>query len=203
MKDFIAHNPDLIHLVILPLLICCARIMDVTLGTLRIVYISKGMRNFAAIAGFFEVTIWVFAVGQIVQHLDSIVTVFAYATGYTIGNYVGIMVEEKVCLGNILLRAFVRKDAEILVERLSRAGCGVTRVLGQGAFGTVDILFTVIRRKEYRKVIKLIQDFNPETSYTVEDIKDVKGPSIRLSEQERIRICSNPMLQPQGAGTRL
>jgi uncharacterized protein YebE (UPF0316 family) len=194
MKEFIAQYPNLIHIVILPFLICCSRIMDVTLGTLRIVYISKGMRNFAAIAGFFEVIIWVIAVGQIVQHLDSIVTIFAYATGYTIGNYVGIMVEEKVCMGNILLRAFVRKDADILAERLITAGCGVTRVLGQGAFGAVDIIFTVIRRKEYRKVIKLIKDFNPETAYTVEDIRDVNGPSVCLSEQDRIRICSSPMV---------
>ncbi len=194
MKEFIAQYPGLLHFVLLPLLICCSRIADVTLGTLRIVYVSKGMRNFAAIAGFFEVTIWVIAVGQIVQHLDSIVTVFAYATGYTIGNYVGIMVEEKVCVGNVLLRAFVRKDAEILAERLSRAGCGVTRVLAQGAFGAVDILFTVIRRKEYRKVINVIKEFNPETTYTVEDIRDGKGPSITLTEQERIRICTNPVV---------
>ena len=68
-------NSNTFAYIILPLMIFVARIMDVSIGTLRIIFVSRGNKLVAPILGFFEVLIWIFAISYIIQHLDNF---FAY-----------------------------------------------------------------------------------------------------------------------------
>ncbi|MDR2385473.1 MAG: DUF5698 domain-containing protein [Tannerella sp.] len=156
---------------LLPIVIFFGRICDVTLGTLRIIFVSKGERYKAPIVGFFEVFIWVVIISQIFTHANSLLHYVSYAAGYATGNYVGILVENKIALGYILFRVYAKNNAHELTKELTNNGFGLTFVRGAGAVSEVDIIETVVMRKSYQKVVDIIKKFDPKVFYLVEDIR--------------------------------
>ena len=156
---------------LLPLLIFISRIFDVTLGTIRIIFVARGRWLLAPLLGFFEVFIWLMAIGQIMQHLDNILCYLAYAGGFATGNYVGIRVEEKLAVGFLSVRIIVSKDRDELKERLIKSGFGVTVIEGRGANEEVKMMYSIIKRKDLDDLIKVIEDFDPNIFYTIEDAK--------------------------------
>lgn len=166
-------DSNLFTYLILPLLIFLARIMDVTLGTIRIVFVSRGKKFLAPLFGFFEVLIWLLAIGQIMKNLNNVACYLAYAAGFAAGNYVGLYLEEKLAMGNLVLRAIVSREATELIEFLRARGYGVTSVDAHGVSGKVNVIFMIIKRSELRKVVDFIQRFHPRAFYTVEDVRDV------------------------------
>lgn len=160
--------------VILPILIFCARICDVSCGTLRIIFVSRGKKAVAPILGFFEVSIWLLAISQIMQHLDNVVCFLAYTCGYAMGNFVGILIEDKLALGTLVVRIFLVKDAADMKKRLYDAGFGVTVIDAHGRNGNVEILYTVIKRKDLEKVAKIIEECQSNAFYSVEEAKSVR-----------------------------
>jgi len=170
----------------IPLLICFARICDVTLGTIRIMYVARGIKVLAAFLGFFEVLIWLFAIGQIVSNLTNVVNYFAYAVGYALGNYIGITIEEKLSVGVLMLRIITRKAADKLVDSLKKAGFGITALEGKGIYGPVKVIFTVINRKDLAGAVEIIKQYNPQAVYSVQDVRSVStAPFPRLNGDER------------------
>jgi uncharacterized protein YebE (UPF0316 family) len=158
---------------LLPLLIAMARVVDVSIGTLKIILISRGNKILTPILGFFEVLVWLLAVTQIFQHLNNWVCYFGYAFGFATGSYVGIKIEEKLALGVQLIRIVTRKDATDLVEALRQKGFGVTVVHAEGSSGEVGILYSVINRKSINGYVEIIKKYNPKAFYTFEDIRFV------------------------------
>ena len=161
---------DLYAWVIIPFLIFLARIADVSLGTIRLIFISRGMKYIAPIVGFFEILIWLLAIGQIMNNLTSPVCYVAYAGGFAMGNFIGISIAEKLSLGVVLIRIVTKKDATELVECLNSADYGVTSVDGHGATGQVMVLFTIVPRREVKNVVDIIMKFNPSAFYTIEEV---------------------------------
>ncbi len=174
-------NSTAFTFIALPILIFCARIVDVSIGTMRVIFITKGYRFLAPLCGFFEVLIWLIAVTQIIQNLSQPFYYVAYAGGFAAGNFVGMMIESRMALGIVLVRIITRDDAADLVEHLKLENYGVTAVDADGLFGKVKILFTVTKRAELDKVVALIQQFNPQAFYTIEDVRLVSEP-VRTSE---------------------
>lgn len=156
---------------LIPLLIFIARVADVSLGTLRIIFVSRGIRYLAAIFAFFEIVIWLVAISQIMQNLGNIANYIAYAAGFSIGSFVGISIERKLFVGNLMVRIIVKRDVLELIDLLSSHGYGVTCVDGQGAKGPVKIVFTVVNRKDLNTVVDIIKDHYPDSFYTVEDMR--------------------------------
>jgi len=155
---------------VLPFLIFVARIADVSIGTIRLIFISRGLKYLAPIVGFFEILIWLLAIGQIMKNLSNPVCYIAYAAGFAMGNFVGIWIAEKLSLGLVLIRVVTRKDASELVEYLKSAEYGVTSVDGHGTAGQVKVVFTIVPRREVQKVAELIKKFNPKAFYSIEDV---------------------------------
>lgn len=166
-------DATLLGTVVTAVLICVARIADVTLGTIRIIYVSKGMKVLASLLGFFEILIWLFAIGQIMSNLTNVVNYFAYALGFSLGVFIGITIEEKLSLGILMLRIITKKDAAELVDFLKKAGFGVTTVNANGIYGVVDVIFTIIQRKELLNITRIIKKYNPNAVYSVEDVRYV------------------------------
>lgn len=164
-------DSDLFNWVILPILIFCARIVDVSLGTLRIILIAKGKRNLSPLIGFVEILIWLTAIRQIFNNLNNPVCFFAYAGGFATGNYVGMWIEHKLALGMQVVRIITRRDALQLIETLKDEGYGITVVDAEGTTGSVKIIFTVIKRKDVPQILKLVRHFNPKAFYSIEDIR--------------------------------
>ena len=178
-------NSDLVTYGLLPLFIFVARIIDVSLGTLRIIFVTKGMKNVAPLVGFFEVLIWLLAISRIMQDLDNWVCYIAYAAGFATGNYVGMLIEEKLAIGHEVVRVITRKDATQLIEDLRAMGYGVTSVKAEGIEGEVAVIYIIARRSMIKEIIGEINRFNPRALYTVESIKYVNKEIFHKSEEER------------------
>lgn len=170
MKFSLLVDSGLFTWFILPLLIFVARVIDVSLGTMRLIFISKGLKHLAPIVGFFEILIWLLAIGQIMGNLSNVTCYIAYAGGFAMGNFVGISIAEKLSLGIGLVRVLTRKDASELVESFNAVGYRVTSVDGQGTNGPVKLIFTIVPRRDVHDVVHLIKKFNPQAFYSVEDI---------------------------------
>ena len=158
---------------LIPVLIFLARITDVSLGTLRIVMVSRGFKLKATILGFFEVLIWVLVIGQLIQNLDSVVNYIAYAGGFATGTYVGMMIEGKLKVGTIIVRIITRNKFQILTEALKASGFTITTLDAKGGVDVepVKIIFTVLKRKRWNEIVTLIEANDPQAFYSSEDVK--------------------------------
>jgi uncharacterized protein YebE (UPF0316 family) len=155
---------------IIPFLIFIARVVDVSLGTVRVIFVSRGLKYLAPIVGFFEIIIWLLAIGQIMRNLSNPVCYIAYAGGFAIGNYVGICIAEKLSLGVVLIRVVTKIDALPLVEHLKSKNYGVTSVDGHGTSGEVKVVFTIVPRREVPSIVESIKKFNPQAFYSIEEV---------------------------------
>lgn len=158
---------------ILPFLIFSARIIDQSIGTVRIVMISKGQKFWAPLLGFFEVLVWLLAISRIFENLDNWVCYFAYAAGFATGNYIGLKIEEKLAMGIVKIQIITRKPANELIEKLKTAGYGITHQDAQGGVESVSIIYTIIKRTELPKIVEQIKTYNPNAFYSIEDVQFV------------------------------
>lgn len=124
-------NVDLYTWVVFPLLIFGVRILDVSLGTMRYIYISRSKKYLASLLGFIEVFIWIALVSQIVRSANNFVAYFAYGAGFAAGTFVGLLIEDRLALGTLVVRVIVQNQTGELVERLCKAGYGVTTLDGR------------------------------------------------------------------------
>ncbi|MFA5348505.1 MAG: DUF2179 domain-containing protein [Methanoregula sp.] len=166
-------SPVLLTYVVLPVLIFCARICDVSLGTIRVIFISKGIKYIAPVIGFFEVIIWLLAIGQVMNNLTNVVAYIAYGAGFASGTFIGMLIEEKISLGLTSVRIITKKDPAELVEYLRSHNYGVTSIDGEGATGKVKMVYTIIKRQDLGHVVTIIKQFHPNAFYSVDEVKSV------------------------------
>ncbi|MCF7808873.1 MAG: DUF5698 domain-containing protein [Candidatus Marinimicrobia bacterium] len=164
----------------LPLLIFFARILDVSLGTIRILFIARGIKSLSALLGFFEVFIWLLVIASIMNNLGSPFYYFFYAAGFAAGNYVGITIETRLRIGRIALRVITRENSDALMEYFQNNGLGLTIVNAEGAKGPVRILYSILDRKKLEDVLATVQELNPKAFYSIED---VRSASLNFSSQ--------------------
>jgi uncharacterized protein YebE (UPF0316 family) len=189
MNNFI--DSQLFMWVVLPILIFTLRMVDVSIGTLRIVYIARGTKYIAPILGFFEILIWLMAIRQIFNNLNNIACYFAYAGGFATGNFLGIYIEKKLALGHEIVRIITRTNADNLIKSIKKSGFGLTSIEGEGISGLVKIIFTIIKRKNLPEIIKLINKHNPKAFYTVERVQMANEGIYPLPSMPRSRYSWN------------
>lgn len=165
------ENFDYYHWLILPALIFLARLSDVTLATLRHIFISRGLKNIVPFVAFVEVILWLIAVTQITKEISNPVCYLAFALGYASGTYVGILLDERLAIGMQVIRVITNHDHEVLVNALRKHNHGVTVIQATGAIGPVLILFSVVKRQNVEHVISLVREHQPEAFYSIEDVK--------------------------------
>ncbi|SHE84867.1 Uncharacterized protein YebE, UPF0316 family [Mariniphaga anaerophila] len=158
---------------LLPFLIFLSRIMDVTIGTIRIVMVSKGQKYLAPLLGFFEILIWLIAISRIFENLDNWVCYFAYAAGFATGNLIGLLLEERLAMGIVKIQIITRNSATELIANLKDAGYGITYHEAKGSTENVSIIYSIIKRNEIQKVEDLVKTTNPKAFYSIEDVKSV------------------------------
>jgi uncharacterized protein YebE (UPF0316 family) len=188
-------DTNLFSYVIMPLLIFMARICDVSIGTLRIIFVSKGKRNIAPILGFFEVLIWITAISKIMENLDNYINFVAYAAGFATGNFVGMIIEEKLAMGIMMIRVFAHERGNELVQTLNAGGFGATVVEAHGAREHIDLIYSIVRRNELSNVLDIITKFNAKAFYTIEDIKSVNEGIFTASRPNSIFPFNNILRQ--------
>jgi uncharacterized protein YebE (UPF0316 family) len=164
-------NFDYQNWILLPLLIFVARMSDVTLATLRNIFIAKGFKRIVPIIGFFEVLIWLLAARQVFGSLTNPACFIAWAAGFAMGTYIGMRIDEYLALGLQVIRVITPENHEALVGELRSQNHGVTIVDAQGATGPVKFVYTVVRRKNLKEVIGMIEKHCPNVFYSVEDVR--------------------------------
>jgi uncharacterized protein YebE (UPF0316 family) len=173
MFEELMHS-DIFAWVVLPLLIFFSRILDVSIGTMRLIFVSKGYKYIAPVLGFFEVIIWLVAISQIMQNLNNIMAYIAYGAGFAMGNYLGIVMEERMSIGTVLIRVMPKTETNDLIQRLRQHEFAVTTVDVEGMTGKTKMIFSIVNRKYIGDYVDIVQKFNPKAFYTIEDIKSVK-----------------------------
>lgn len=157
--------------VLIPILIFAAEVCVVTLGTLRIIFVSRGQKILAPALGFFESFIWLVAISQIMRDRADWTCFIAFGLGFALGNYLGICVEQRLALGTVIVRIITHRDADDLISRLRGANFGVTAVEGRGATGTVQIVITVAKRRQLPKITSLIETHHPSAFFSVHELQ--------------------------------
>ena len=160
--------------VILPFFIFVARILDVSIATLRFMFLARGARMQTIVLGFFEALIWIIIISQVIRNLDNVMCYFAYAAGFAAGSYTGMKIEERLAIGKVVLRVIVPPPMQALIDELRNQKFGVTCVEGAGAKGPVNLLFMALKRSDVERVIAIINQFHPNAFYTIEDLRYVR-----------------------------
>ncbi|ELR69783.1 hypothetical protein C900_04630 [Fulvivirga imtechensis AK7] len=185
MEQFFAEygiGSETFRIIILPLLIFIARILDVSINTIRIIFVMSGRKFVSTILGFFESLIWLLAIGQIFQHIDNVYSYIAYPAGFAMGILVGMLIEERLALGKVVVRIISSEDLSGLLSVLQKQNVRYTMVSAESDSGEEKLLFTVLMRDNLPLFIEEIQRHAPKAFYTIESVKSASEAGI-LAEQ--------------------
>lgn len=160
--------------VVMPILIFLSRVADQSIGTVRLIFLSKGFKFWAPFLGFFEVIIWLLAVTQIIKHVDNPLSYVSYGAGFATGNFIGMWLEEKISIGKVMVRIIPKKNTDLLLQYMKSQNFGITRVDAEGSLGKVKVIFSIINRKDLKELIEAINHYNPNAFYSVEDVRAVR-----------------------------
>lgn len=185
-------NFDFFSFVILPILIFLSRIVDQSMGIMRLIFAAKGYKKLVFFIGCMESLVWLLAISQIMKHLDNIFCYIAFPIGFATGNFIGIIVEEKLSMGMVVIRLIPNKNTDNLIKALREKGYGVTAVNAEGMLGDVKMVFTTIRRKDSKEVIRIINEYNPTAFYTIEEVRTVSEGYFRQKAKNQIFSFFNP-----------
>jgi uncharacterized protein YebE (UPF0316 family) len=168
--DTLGISENVFSYVLLPLLIFLARITDVSINTIRIIYVLGGRRVTATVLGFFESFIWLMAIRQIFEHLDNWICYVAYPGGFAMGILVGMMIEERIAYGKVIVRIITRKDVTPLIAFLNQNQFRYTKVNAEGPDGQESLVFTVLQREHLENLLGKMKAILPTAFYTVEKV---------------------------------
>lgn len=168
----------------IPTLIFIARLFDVTLATMRHILVYRGQRRIVPLLAFVEVLIWLVAITQVMNNLSNIVSYLAWAGGFSAGTWLGMVIEEKIALGHLIVRVITDKRQSSIRENLSEAGFGSTMLDASGSTGPVRILFVVVLRKNLKSLLNLIKRELPGCFYTIEDVRFVDSAIMTRARPE-------------------
>jgi uncharacterized protein YebE (UPF0316 family) len=152
-----------------PLVIFCLRIVDVSLATLRMLMVMRGKKFAAPAIGFFEVLVWILAVGNAIRFMTSPLHLFGYAAGFAAGTLVGLWIEEKMAFGMSTVRIMSSHGGVELAEALRGHGFGVTEFAGHGREGRVEVVYVALKRRDLPLVFREVGVWDPDAFVTVEE----------------------------------
>ena len=153
-----------------PAFIIIARILDVSLGTVRTIYVVRGARWTSAVLGFIEVIVWVFAVSGVLME-PSLVKILAYGVGFALGNAIGVWIEGLLAIGQQRIVAISKHLSHAVAFALRMADYSVTEVPARGREGEVAMCFVVAPRKRARQITTIIRGADEDAIVVVEDVR--------------------------------
>jgi uncharacterized protein YebE (UPF0316 family) len=168
MIDFLAIPPWLLTLFIFLL-----RVTDMSLDTLRMLFVFRGRKSVTWILGFLQSAIWVVAITSVLNNLDNFLNIIAYAGGFATGNVVGMLIEERLAIGHAHLRVISSRKGSAIIEAIRKEGYAATEVPGRGKDGTVTIINCSIKRSHITKIQNQISEIDQDAFITVEEIRPI------------------------------
>ncbi len=163
--------------ILIYLLIFSVKIFEVSLAVLRIVLITKGERIIGACIGFFEVVIWVIVVATVLTNItEDPIQIFVYAFAFSVGNYTGSWIENKLALGTVKIEAIVKKiHGKQLAMELRTMNFAVTCMDAYGRDDRKEVLYMHVPRRKIKETIETIKSFQKDVVITINDIRPIFG----------------------------
>ena len=155
-------------------LIFLLRVSDMTLDTLRVLVVMRGRKAIAWILGFFQAGIFVLAISSVLENLNNPLNIAGYAAGFATGNVVGMLIEERLAIGHILLSIVSPRRGSAIAENLRGEGYAVTEIPARGKDGMVSLLYVNVLRRNTDRVKKLANEIDPEAFITAEDVRPIR-----------------------------
>ncbi|MBU1142501.1 MAG: DUF2179 domain-containing protein [Firmicutes bacterium] len=158
-------------------LIFFSKIIEVAIGTMRIILISKGYKKPGSILAFFEVLLWIFVASTVIMGMtDAPLKGIIYALGFAIGVYIGSIIENKVAVGKILIHVISSKETSVdIISVLRQSGHGVTSLDAHGKDSDRVVLMIFANRKNKQTIIDLIESINSKAVIVANEVSIVSG----------------------------
>jgi uncharacterized protein YebE (UPF0316 family) len=153
------------------LLIFTLRVCDMTLDTLRVLFVMRGKKQIAWVLGFFQSAIFVLAIGKVLTQLNNPLNIIGYAAGFATGNVVGMIIEERIAIGHVSINIISPKRGSAIVTYLRQNGFAVTESSGRGKDGMVSMINCSVLRKQVDTVHALVNEIDPEAFITAKDVR--------------------------------
>jgi uncharacterized protein YebE (UPF0316 family) len=177
LNYFFTDN-EFIDLIALPCIIFGAKILEVSLATVGLIFISRGYKKLATLISFIEIFIYLFAISRLIENLTNIWYYVSYAGGYALGTYAGIWLEEKLSIGYANIIMLTKKNPDKLIKAINMEGFIITNIEAYSSDKKVQVLNTIVRRKDINRVIDMLNDFDKRAFYSIEDIRSVNKKAI-------------------------
>lgn len=156
------------------LLIFAMRVANMSLDTIRVMMVVRGRKGWAWVLGFIQTVILIYVLSTVIQQVDNLLNIVAYAGGFATGNVVGMWIEDKLAMGYTHLRIISTKTGLAIADRLRKEGYAVTEISGRGRGGTVTLLYVSTRRKNKDKVSEIVEKVDADAFITAEDVRPVR-----------------------------
>jgi uncharacterized protein YebE (UPF0316 family) len=195
---FFVISPEIYALVILPLLIFLARVADVSMETIRVIYISRGIKYLAPVIAFFEIVIWLLAMEVVMNDLSNLLNFFAFAFGFAMGTYVGLIIEEKLSIGMVILRIVTTEESnDEIISFLQSENFGVTSLDAKGARGNVKMILTLVNRIDVSRITDHLRTTNPHAFFSIEDVRYANEGVFRPKKPNAITGLFHSFIRPR------
>ncbi len=181
----LGFSSEFFGLVIVPILIFFARILDVSINTVRIIFVMSGKKYVATLLGFMESLIWLLAIGQIFKHMDNIYCYIAYPAGFAGGILVGMLIEEKIALGKVIIRIITPEDLTQVTKFLLDKKFRYSIVSAQSNEGDEKLLFAVLKRDHVPEMLEELRLYLPKAFYTIESVKSASEAGVLTEKPSR------------------
>jgi uncharacterized protein YebE (UPF0316 family) len=156
---------------LMPLVIFALRVSDMSLDTLRVLFVIRSQRGLAWVLGFFQSLVWVVAITTVLSNLGNLWNVVGYAAGFATGNVVGIVIEEKLALGHGHMRIISSSRGTAIAQAIRDAGYAATELAGRGRDGTVTVINSSVLRRDVRRVQQQVKEIDPNAFITVQEVR--------------------------------
>lgn len=156
------------------LLIFALRVADMSLDTIRLLFVVRGRKTLAWILGFFQSLIFIVAISSVLTNANNLLNILGYAAGFATGNVVGMLIEERLAVGHTLLTIISSMRGAAIAEALRKEGYAVTEIPARGKDGAVAVLHCSVQRKETSMVDTIVLEADPSAFVTTEDMRPLR-----------------------------
>lgn len=161
------------------------RVIGVSLSTVRVLVMLRGKKLAAVVMGFFEVLVYVIAIGQVVNNLSNIWNILGYCLGFSAGTLIGMMLDDRTASGFSTVRVISRTSGPRIAEVIREAGFGATVERGFGRDGSVGMVLAIVRRQEVEAVCNLADQVDPKAFVSIDETRAVRRGHMHLAQREK------------------
>ncbi len=157
------------------LIIFMARVLDVSLGTIRVQLIVRRKKFLAALIGFVEVLIFIVIVSRVIRDIQHWPYVLAYAGGFATGTLVGMYLTELLSRRAVQMTIICNGSREQLEAAVREAGFALTRYEGIGRDGAVDVVDVVCSAGQLAHLIEVVNRVAPKAFLYAHELASLRG----------------------------